>query len=82
MAQAFLGHGQMKPEQQEIERLRGEVAKLKLERDTLKAVQGRCTPARGRNSIMLSLVAGTVSGPQLIGGAIPVKNLVLWCMRA
>ena len=34
--QAFPGHGQMKPEQQEIERLRREVAKLKAERDILK----------------------------------------------
>ena len=35
-AQAFPGHGQMKPEQLEIERLRREVAKLKAERDILK----------------------------------------------
>jgi transposase len=34
-AQAFPGHGQMKPEL-EIEKLRREVAKLKAERDTLK----------------------------------------------
>jgi transposase len=34
--QAFPGHGQMKPEQQEIERLRREVHKLKVERDILK----------------------------------------------
>ena len=34
--QAFPGHGQMKPEQHEIERLRREVAKLKAERDILK----------------------------------------------
>ncbi len=34
--QAFPGHGQMKPEQQEIDRLRKEVAKLKAERDILK----------------------------------------------
>lgn len=33
---AFPGHGQMKPEQQEIERLRREVARLKAERDILK----------------------------------------------
>lgn len=33
--QAFPGHGQMKPEQLEIERLRREVAKLKAERDIL-----------------------------------------------
>lgn len=34
--EAFPGHGQMKPEQQEIQRLRKEVAKLKAERDILK----------------------------------------------
>ena len=34
--QAFPGHGQMKPEQLEIDRLRTEVAKLKAERDILK----------------------------------------------
>ena len=37
---AFPGHGQMKPEQQEIERLRREVAKLKAERDILKNCPG------------------------------------------
>jgi transposase len=35
-AHSFPGHGQMKPEQQEIERLRREVIKLKAERDILK----------------------------------------------
>jgi transposase len=34
-ADAFRGHGQMKPEQLEIDRLRREVAKLKAERDIL-----------------------------------------------
>ena len=34
--QAFPGHGQMKPEQAELERLRREVLKLKAERDILK----------------------------------------------
>jgi transposase len=33
---AFPGQGQMKPEQQEIERLRREVTRLKAERDILK----------------------------------------------
>jgi transposase len=33
---AFPGHGQMKPAQLEIDRLRKEVAKLKAERDILK----------------------------------------------
>lgn len=35
-AQAFPGRGKMKPEQAEIERLRREVARLKMERDILK----------------------------------------------
>jgi transposase len=35
-ADAFPGHGQIKPEQVEIDRLRREVAKLKAERDILK----------------------------------------------
>ncbi len=35
-AQAFPGHGQMKPEQLEIARLKREVTKLKAERDILK----------------------------------------------
>ena len=34
--QAFPGHGNMKPEQAEIERLKREVQKLKAERDNLK----------------------------------------------
>ncbi len=34
--QAFPGHGQIKPEQLEIEKLRREVARLKAERDILK----------------------------------------------
>ncbi len=35
-AWAFPGHGQVKPEQLEIDRLRREVTKLKAERDILK----------------------------------------------
>ena len=35
-AHAFPGHGQVKPEQLEIDRLRREVAKLKAERDILE----------------------------------------------
>lgn len=33
---AFPGHGQMRPEQLEIDRLRREIAKLRTERDILK----------------------------------------------
>lgn len=35
---AFPGHGQMRPEQLEIDRLHKEVAKLQAERDILKKV--------------------------------------------
>lgn len=35
-AQAFPGQGKLKPEQAEVERLRREVARLKMERDILK----------------------------------------------
>ncbi len=35
---AFPGHGVLKPEQQEIERLRRELARMKAERDILEAV--------------------------------------------
>jgi len=37
---AFPGHGQMKPEQLEIARLKREVTKLKAERDILKNCHG------------------------------------------
>ena len=42
---AFPGHGQMKPEQLEIARLKREVAKLKAERDILKTLIDRFPPA-------------------------------------
>jgi transposase len=37
---AFPGHGQMKPEQQEIDRLRREVVRLKAERDVFAKGRG------------------------------------------
>ena len=47
--QAFPGQGQVKPEQQEIDRLRREVAKLKVERDILKkAAVGSMPGCAGR----------------------------------
>src|ERR1051325_3897232 len=48
--QAFPGHGQMKPERLEIERLRREVAKLKAERDILKRLP---TSRRKRHEVRL-----------------------------
>lgn len=47
---AFPGHGQLKPEQLEIERLRKEVAKLKAERDILK-----CSRVSDRSSGSIAL---------------------------
>ena len=48
--QAFPGQGQVKPEQQEIDRLRREVAKLKVGRDILKkprpTSRGSCCEVR------------------------------------
>src|SRR6267142_1656323 len=53
--QAFPGHGQMKPEQQEIERLRREVNKLRAERDILKKAAVDSTGERNMIDFMLSL---------------------------
>src|SRR5438309_10734650 len=54
--QAFPGHGQMKPEQLEIERLRREVNKLKAERDIPKnaaaffAREATCSSSSSRST--------------------------------
>jgi transposase len=56
---AFPGNGQMKPEQQEIERLRRELARMKAERDILKNVW----PApSARVNLVSMLVCINVSG--------------------
>jgi transposase len=47
--QAFPGHGQLKPEQLEIDRLRREVAKLRAERDILKNDRGSGSACGVRN---------------------------------
>lgn len=64
--QALPGHGQMKPEQLEIERLRREVTKLNAERDILKNYPGRSAPVRDRNSRVLSSAAGRVGAVSLL----------------
>ena len=56
--QAFPGHGQMKPEQQEIDRLRKEVAKLRAERDILKNYPGPLPACAGQKQPVLSLRLG------------------------
>jgi len=81
-AHAFPGHGQMKPEQQEITRLRREVAKLKAERDILKkTVSHRRAPVRDRNKLMLPSSAGRVAAVGLLEAQSPLKNMVHGCMR-
>jgi transposase-like protein len=52
--QSFPGHGQMKPEQAEIARLKREVIRLKAERDILKNDLGRHRPCGRRNIWPLS----------------------------
>src|SRR5437588_1870436 len=56
---AFPGHGQMKPEQLEIARLKREVTKLKAERDILKS---RPTSRRNRREIRFRCEAPGGSG--------------------
>jgi transposase len=56
--QAFLGKGVMKPEQAEIDRLRKEVAKLKMERDILKKAAVGSTIQRNTFFLMLHFRGG------------------------
>jgi len=65
---AFPGHGQMKPEQAEIARLKREVAKLKAERDILK--KPRPTSRRNRREVRLHREApGDLAGGMVVRGA-------------
>ena len=57
--QAFPGKGVMKPEQAEIDRLRKEVAKLKMERDILKKPR----PISPRSQCEVRLRGETPRGP-------------------
>jgi transposase-like protein len=54
---AFPGHGQMKPEQLEIVRLKREVAKLKAERDILKNARRLLSSCGHRNVLRYVLSA-------------------------
>ena len=71
---AFPGHGQMKPEQEEIAQLKREVAKLKAERDILKNCHGLLSRTVVRLRAVETVRARTLegSGRQLIGGTVPV----------
>src|SRR5450631_3272042 len=69
--QAFPGHGQMKPEQLEIARLKREVTKLKAERDILKK-EPRPTSRRNRREVRFHCEApGDLAGG-LVEGALTV----------
>jgi transposase-like protein len=54
---AFPGHGQMKPEQLEIARLKREVTKLKAERDILKNALRSLSSCGHRNGLQYVLSA-------------------------
>jgi len=77
---AFPGHGQMKPEQEEIAQLKREVAKLKAERDILKNCHGLLSRTVVRLRAVETVRARTLegSGRQLIGGTVPVKKRGPW----
>lgn len=66
-AHAFPGHGQVKPEQLEIDRLRREVAKLKAERDILK--KAAAFFARKRHEVRLHREA-----PGHLAGGVAVRS--------
>jgi len=68
---AFPGHGQMKPEQLEIERLRREVQKLKAERDILKNCPEPLRACAGQKQPCAILRGWEGGGRQLIGGYSP-----------
>jgi transposase len=65
--QAFPGHGQIKPEQLEIERLRREVNKLKAERDILKKAAA-CRRGQQPPPIHPPRRAGTAAPPARAAG--------------
>jgi transposase len=79
--QAFPGHGQMKPEQLEIERLRREVAKLKAERDILKNHLGGRPPVGAETGPHLSCRRKGAAGGFLVVMT-PSKNMVHGLLRA
>src|SRR6266567_4614624 len=74
--QAFPGHGQMKPEQLEIARLKREVTKLKAERDILK--KPRPTSRRNRREVRFHCEApGDLAGGLVVRRARCLARRVL-----
>ena len=79
--QAFPGHGQMKPEQLEIERLRREVQKLRAERDILKNDHGPWARLFAVETADAILSAWRVAAVSLLEAQSPLKNVVHGWMR-
>jgi transposase-like protein len=78
---AFPGHGQMKPEQLEIARLKREVIKLKAEHDILK--KPRPTSRRSRREVRLHREApGNLAGGLDVRGARCLARRVLCLAEA
>jgi len=71
----------MKPEQQEIERLRREVAKLKAERDILKKPSSVAAGLRGVETASCYLLARRVAAVSLLEALSRLKNVVHGRMR-
>jgi len=79
--QAFPGQGQLKPEQQEIERLRREVNKLKAERDILKKLSRAVARLRAVETARATFAPRRVAAVSLLEAQSPLKNVVHGCMR-
>jgi transposase len=82
---AFPGHGQMKPEQEEIAQLKREVAKLKAERDILKNCHGLLSRTvvrlRAVETVRANLAPWRVAAVSLLEAQSPLKNVVHGWMR-
>jgi transposase len=78
---SFPGHGQMKPEQTEIARLKREVTKLKAERDILKNHRGLGPPV-GRETAGGYLCRGRERPSAFWWRVTPLKNMVHGLLRA
>ena len=79
--QAFPGQGQIKPEQQEIDRLRREVAKLKVERDILKNGRGPAIRLRGGETVGARIVGGGERPLAFWWHFTPLKDVVHGLLR-
>ena len=76
---SFPGHGQMKPEQLEIARLKREVTKLKAERDPKKPSRTASACGRRNGRCLSSLWKGAADG--FLVACTPQKNMVHGLLR-